>query len=256
MRYCLDLPNAASIMGQWLFDWQTLISGILAVGAAYWAGCLIGKQIRQTEELHEKELVRHHRAVRAVLPLALSEISEFCRKIAENIASEIEVRTENTGTDWVAELAPEGSSKHLTDQNFPASTIPTFQAFIETLTDIRNIRHVAELISSLQIVNSRYCSFNLLHVGISYSLYGLLLDIAKVRVLSNAMFNYARFLDEGLFALVDVKANDVIWDKISVEAHSLIFSRKIPDLFFKEISERIERYKAANSSPWNEKFEQ
>ena len=255
MNYCLDLPHSVSIIGQWLYDWQTLISGFLAVGAAYWAGRLIQKQIAQNDALQQEDLSRRHNAARAVLPLALSEISVFCQKIAENIADEIEVRSNNEGTDWIAELAPEGSSKQLANQDFPASTIPTFQSFIETLTDEKNIRHVAELISSLQALNARYTSLNLYEIGAVISLYGLLIDTAKVKLLNDNIFNCGRFVDESPFSVIDATTNLEAWDMINAKAHGLIFSRKIPDLFFNEITKLISRRKGNNSSPWLEKFE-
>ena len=255
MNYCLDLPNGASIFGQWLYDWQTLISGLLAVGAAYWAGRLIQKQIAQNDDLHRKELSRRHNAARAVLPLALSEISEFCQKIADNVADEIEARSKEGYIDWTTALDSEDSPKQLTSQDFPESTISTFQAFIETLTNKENIRHVADLISSLQILNARYTNLNLNQIGVVRNLYGLLIDTAKVKLLNDSIFNYGHFVDESPFSVIGTTTNPEAWDMIKTKAHSLIFSRKIPDLFFYEITELISRDKANNNSPWLEKFE-
>jgi hypothetical protein len=34
MRICLDLPHWSQHVGQWLYDWQTLIGGSLALAAA------------------------------------------------------------------------------------------------------------------------------------------------------------------------------------------------------------------------------
>ena len=68
----------------WLEDWQTLVSGMLAVGAALWTVFTLRQQINeqkaQTEAVairHRELLERKHRAARSQLPLTLSSICEY-----------------------------------------------------------------------------------------------------------------------------------------------------------------------------------
>ena len=250
MNYCLQLPHWSKIVGQWLYDWQTLIAGLLAISGALYGAYKLNEQTRQAALFHKEELSRRHNAARVVLPLALSEISEFSQKVADNVIREIETRIDILDTDPVLE----GGARQLPNQHFPDSPIAAFQIFVETLLNEKNIRHVAELISSLQILNARYLSTNLHQVDTISNLYSLLLDAAKVRLLTDAMFNYARFVDESLFAMVGVENDDVIWDKIQGNAIGLLFFQERPDQFFPEIVARIRRYKEDNISPWNEKF--
>ena len=252
---CLNLPHGPFIVGQWLFDWQTLVGGSLAFAAAWATVRAVRDQIGQTEAFHRDELKRRHNAARAIMPLALSEISEYCQSIAAALADEVEARDNGDGTDWVAELAPDGIAETLPPQHFPSSAIPALQPFIETLSDKKDIRHVAELIASLQILASRYSSFNLRDANVVDSLYGRILDAAKVRMLSHAMFNYARFLDDAPFGMVGVATIDGAWDSIHREAVGFVHVRRnqlFPHL--KHIGERIGRYKQGKYSPWNEKF--
>ena len=97
---------------------------------------------------------------------------------------------------------------------------------------------------------------NLYRAGVVIYLYDILIYTAKVVLLNDTIFNYGRFVDENKFSVVGETSNSDAWDMINKKAHGLIFSRKFPDLFFGEINARIERYKANDSSPWNEKFEQ
>lgn len=56
----------------WVYDWQTLVSGLLAVVAAAVSVYFLNKQIRQAEQ-HEKErLARRLVAERGVMPATLS----------------------------------------------------------------------------------------------------------------------------------------------------------------------------------------
>ncbi|MGE3868431.1 MAG: hypothetical protein AB7F51_02830 [Pseudorhodoplanes sp.] len=65
---------------QHLFQWQTLIAGVLALIAAIWTIFQINKQIRQTEKLETDKRYSENNAARAVLPLALSQLTQYCRE--------------------------------------------------------------------------------------------------------------------------------------------------------------------------------
>ena len=225
----------------------------MALLAAWLTVRQIAIQIRQAEEFHRDELRRRQNAARSVLPLALANLGGFFQNCADVIAAEVESRGFGENVNWNAELVPEGSAKALPALPFPESAISAFSPFIETLSDSRDIRHVAELISSVQILNSRFVSLNLHQPGTIINLYGLLIDVAKARMLAGEIFNYSRFLDEGPFGLVGVASFADVWDKIGVQAHGLLFSRKWIDGFWREIDPRIARYKANGYSPWNEK---
>lgn len=259
VNYCLDLSHGFQIFGHWLYNWQTLIAAGIASAAALLTGLLIYRQIKQAEGFHRDELGRRHNAARIALPIALASIGDICSAIADNVAHAIEARDNSDigfSTSFEDAVSGDFAREEFDRVSIPSDIIAAVQRFVETLTDERDIRHVAELISSVQILLSRYKTFNLGQPGVVIYLYGLLLDTAKVQLLNDKIFNYGRFVDDSRFSVIGSISNSEAWDMINGKAHGLIFSRKIPDLFFKEIAERIGRYKANDFSPWNEKFEE
>lgn len=82
-----------------------------------------------------------------------------------------------------------------------------------------------------------------------------MIDAAKVKLLNDRIFNYSRFVDEGSFGIVDIFSAAEVWDEIHKSAQSLVFRREIPDIFFADFQDRIQRYKERDVSPWIEKLE-
>jgi len=58
-------------------QWETLLTGVSALMAACFTVVHLKRQIRQTEDLTEKARQQRVKAARAMLPLALSELSEY-----------------------------------------------------------------------------------------------------------------------------------------------------------------------------------
>lgn len=58
-------------------QWETLVGGALALVAAWFTVKAIRAQIAQADQAHREAWERRHRAARAVLPMALNEISEY-----------------------------------------------------------------------------------------------------------------------------------------------------------------------------------
>jgi hypothetical protein len=61
-----------------LYHWQTLFAGLFALAGAGWTVKGIRGQITQATQLRNDELLRKERAARVVLPLALSELTQYC----------------------------------------------------------------------------------------------------------------------------------------------------------------------------------
>ncbi len=139
----------------------------------------------------------------------------------------------------------------------PNNVITEMKEFVETLRGKQSVRHVAELMSSIQIMISRFNSFELdqgdelVVLGLS----DLLMDVAKVRFLNDKMYNYGRFADDQ-FAVVGRIPHDEAWDEIHQRLKGFIFDRKIPEGFLNPFNEKIQRYKKEGRSPWIEKFEE
>jgi hypothetical protein len=126
---------------------------------------------------------------------------------------------------------------------------------VASLDRAEDIRHVAELLASIQILLSRYNSLDFKQAAVQLSLVGLLLDAAKVKLLNEKIYNYARYVDDSSFGIVGVMPSADAWDEIHDKAVGLLFHRERPEPFFPEFKKRIDDYKGRNTSPWNEKFE-
>lgn len=252
--YCRLPSNWLADPSQCWFEWQGLISGVLAVGAAFVSIWFLKRQIAQTSELHKDELVRRHNAVRSVVPVALSAISEYCDAVVEQIATTIEDRQDDFEAAFDAAAEGRIEQKSFEPVQFPSDVISTMQLFVETLTRPADVKHMAELLGSLQILQSRFKDFDLQQVAVEHSLHSLLLDTAKVKLLADAIFNYGRFVDEGSFSKLESCDLESLWNEILGKAQSLVFSRPIPDVFFPKLRQLVDSYKKNNISPWNEKF--
>lgn len=67
------------ILFQWVKDPEALVAAMLAVGAAAVGAYYLQRQILQAEQLSRRNRKREHRAARAMLPLALSEVCDFAQ---------------------------------------------------------------------------------------------------------------------------------------------------------------------------------
>jgi hypothetical protein len=91
MQYSLN-----SDLAKFLYDWQTLIAGILALIGAAWTVMGIRAQIRQTNEIAKDERDRDEFASRAVLSLALSQMTAYSQSCIKFIK---EKQTETIAVD-------------------------------------------------------------------------------------------------------------------------------------------------------------
>jgi hypothetical protein len=237
------------------YEWQGLVSGILAVAAAAASIWFLNRQISQTSDLHRGELGRRHNAIRSVLPIALASVSDFCTAIVDQIATAIEDRQNDFDAAFDAAASGRHNQKSFDPVAIPVEVISTMQQFVESLTREADVKHMAELLSSLQILQARFNDFDLEQAAVVSGLYNLLLDAAKVKLLNDSIYNYGRFVDDSSFSVLDQPSNDKAWNSILGKAHSLVFTRRIPDLFFPELNRLVTRCKENNVSPWNERFD-
>lgn len=254
MKLCLDLPNSLSLIGQWFYDWQTLIGGVLALMAALWAGSKVQYQIRQVDTLHRNELLRRRNSARVMLPFALSSILAFCQKAGTNLAVAIEVLQEPicTGDDGFDNVIVAPSLNQI---EFPSSAIDALARFVECLDDNEQEKHVAELVAQLQIFHAKYEEQSDNTIPHLDSLYMLLVSAGTVKFLVETVFNYARFTDNASFAKVGAISQPDAWLGIKKSMLGLVFDRPAKNGFINKIDSIIDREIEVGTSPWIEKFE-
>jgi hypothetical protein len=76
IRICTDMQCVVD----WLYTWQTLISGVLALGAAAMTVGLLRIQIEDERARHRSQRIAKTLAARATLPDALSDIARYTRE--------------------------------------------------------------------------------------------------------------------------------------------------------------------------------
>ncbi len=72
---------------KFFYDWQQLIAGLIAIAAAIIGWLAINRQVRQGEEQERERVRSRHAAARAMLPLALSGISDYAHDCADELVA-------------------------------------------------------------------------------------------------------------------------------------------------------------------------
>ena len=256
LSQCIRICDAVHGVGNWLYCWQTLIAGTFALVGAYFTVRKIREQIRQSDRQRQDEIARRHNAARLTLPLALAAVGDLLQETVDEIAYELEqLGPHGFSKAFDANVEGKANRSSFAPVRLADDVISTFRDFVESLTSSTDIRHVAELVASLQIYLSRYNGFDLKMIGVRTGLEGLLLDAAKIRLLVDKMFNYARFVDDSSFGIVGVGSSKDAWDEIRAKAQSIVFLRESPDFFFGAFNDQVDRNKDQDVSPWNKKFE-
>ena len=236
-------------------DWQTLFAAGVALWAAYVGANAIYRQTLKTEQLAQDEISRRHNAARCVLPLALSEVSTLCQSMANKIAEKIEIHAGSDCNLYQAmPILGAGSSK-FDPITAPPYTLKAFKDFVQTLTDSSNVAHVGQLMAQIQILIARWDTFDLNQIAPDIRLIELLIDVARVKLLNDTIFNYARMVGDEHFSIVSKDFYSDAWDSIRGKTRELLFHRDSPDLFFGQINTLIDYRKEHNISPWLERFE-
>ena len=81
--FCFWLLGLLDDAGKWLYDWQTLIAGALALIGALGTVYYLHAQIEQARDLENARKRREENAARAVLPLALNQVVEYAVECIE-----------------------------------------------------------------------------------------------------------------------------------------------------------------------------
>lgn len=163
--------------------WQDLIGGFLAIGGAFIGGAFIMRQVRSADRHVAEQLVRRNDADRAMLPLALSELSRYSSKCSGVLVALIRRHpVAGEALDAQVALIPV----------VPADAVRIIRDFIESTSDSGLRERFSHLLNKLQVQSARLLGFQ--DVG-SHSLLNLkdyLIDAAEIYALCSSMFDFAR----------------------------------------------------------------
>jgi hypothetical protein len=175
---------------RWLQDWQTLIAGLIALGAALatieWMQKGIDETVRQARENRQRDLD----AARTVLPLALSGIcgyAETCGVILKGMLEESAHLSDEVN------VPPEFTSPELPDQAIGIVRDCVRPAEADIACQLR------QLISDFQVQNVRLRAIpDDSRAGrlSKHNVHQYVLDTAELYARASALFDFARDPDE------------------------------------------------------------
>jgi hypothetical protein len=127
--------------------WQVLIGALIALFAAAIAFHNTSRSLHQSEEQETRRRKRKHAAIRAVLPLALAQVSHYAAQSAR--ALDDLLRAHPNGP------LPANSMPQTLIQSLPAETLEILADFIEYSDAPLNAGIVEDTVASIQIHDSR-----------------------------------------------------------------------------------------------------
>jgi hypothetical protein len=179
---------AALDVRKFLYDWQTLLAGFLAIAAARVALGGVRRQIQAADRLAEDRRRREERAAVAVLPLAVAQLSQYARECIQLL----ERRTLNPP----GPIGPEMEVPRI-----PDSVISTMQ-ICARYAEQENVEQIAKVLGKLQVQRSRLTNWvaavkNTGRVDEGRRLEGLghMFDAADLHAAIDELYAYARDID-------------------------------------------------------------
>ncbi len=177
-------------VSNWIDQWQNLVAAAAAIVAAAVAYISAMKQIAQNGEQERNRRSRKHASVRAMLPLALSQIIEYAQDSALTLNGLIPL--------CVSERFPPMSPTNGLPLPLPHDTLNVLSEFIEYSDEI-DVSLVETMVAWIQIHDSRVRSLVLDNADpasttsiLRINIENYVIDAAAVYAAAEALFNYGR----------------------------------------------------------------
>ncbi|RWY91845.1 hypothetical protein EHI44_02070 [Rhizobium leguminosarum] len=216
---------------RWLYDFQALIAAMVALMGAWWAASAVHSQIRHADMAELARRMDKAAAGRAVLPLALSEISDYAEACTRQLRSLIE-QTRNEVLPATVEVGQV--------PDLPVGAIQSFLNLIEVIEG-KNRQALSTLIGTIQIQRSRLRSIRHRergdgHIILRLNLERYVVDAAEIYAQAAALYDFGRKTDSP--SVRPVKHSD-----IAAALHNM---RIFDDLY----DTLVERYGLASAEVW------
>jgi hypothetical protein len=214
----------------WVYGWQTLIGAILAVIAAYFA-------LRNDRIMESNRRARKHEATRAILPLALSQVSEYAERTAKGLRLLID--------RCVHETLPTNTMTKDNIQPLPQETLTALAEFVE-FSDTINVDVITGTIAWIQILDSRLRPMlednqDFDGTVLQNDIEGRIIDCASIHAGASVVFDYARKRSNKLPLAVR-------WDEVELSLQTMGF---LPD-YNERIFDVLQRKRGIWSGPLEE----
>lgn len=186
-----------------LYNWQTLIGGLIAIGAALYAGRYVRKQIAASERIEAHRVRKREMAARAVLPLTLTKFVDFSEECADLIRRLHGTDIPPQSISGIALSAPAISQTAITDLERTIEAA-TDEVAVETLTKLAGHTQVLHSILGDLVARTNARGNGALRRDPNRPAWEL--RTARVHAAASGMFRWAR----GEVTTPD----EVTWDKI------------------------------------------
>ena len=222
----------------WLKGWQTLAAAVVASIAAYIAFQNTTRSLTHAERLEANRRSRKHAATRAVLPVALSHISEYAEKSARTLLGLAE--------KCVGETLPRRSAPEDLAQPLPTDTLKAVADFIE-YADAIDLTPLENTIAWIQIHDSRVRSIvednrnpASARTIVRSDMEGCVVDAAAIYAGAACGFDYAR-------RRTDALPSTITWDAVRSALRNMsIWPDEHPRLF-----EMVDRREQLSDGPFD-----
>lgn len=176
-------------------QWETLLTGFLAVAAAIATVCVTRQMIRQTADLENERRSRRARAANAMLPMVLSELYGYSMKCMRVLK---DIRGFTTEEGYLDRLIGEDFISRCGVPVIPENSMEVLKECIE-FSDDKLAAALIDLIKNLQIQHSRMLgAMDIFRVPSSIpnitsrEIDRYLVDAAAVSARCEALFPFAR----------------------------------------------------------------
>ena len=179
-----------------LHDWQELVAGLAAIVAAYIGGFYILQQIKVTKEQIElsreqaqEGTRRRHAAARAMLPLALAEITQYATSCGQQLKA-VHRAAKN-------QAVPESALTEMKIPPLPNVAINELKQLVESADETLQCA-VADMLCEIQILSSRISGLqeprDPNNVGVTATAYleDVIINALKVFAYAASLFDYGR----------------------------------------------------------------
>lgn len=174
----------------WLDHWQTMITGVLAVGAAAWAASISRGQLgaARSQILEQRDLERRTRqarlrAVRATLPSALSSVCGYAKQVSKR------VQDSQDAAEIAATFGDRPGLRREPMPSFPSETLAILERVIEFVEADEVAKRIESILREAQILDVRIADrsrFGALETAPT------MLQAASVYARAESLFDFAR----------------------------------------------------------------